>query len=218
MFLIKKDHHMLSIVFLFLTCVQLGNAESITGVILSNHSGQGGHASGEVQMATNHGIRTLYYGEPLRRRFMAKLCNDIGAIWSVEIRALADSSWVIENASCSGKVDPDAHSAWSLVREYLENLRNGKQPLQLFAPEWRNSSEGVEYFKRSARLDVVNYGQLGRNGSCIDVIAVEQSHKARLRAGVDCYLSIEDKPAALFFSSARDITTGRWQIDRIEVR
>lgn len=178
--------------------VALGvQSPSVRGVVLSNHVGQGAHASGEVTLATMGGIRSFDYGEPLATHFVSNLCLDIGAIWTVEWHSLPDGSRVVNGARCEGAVDQSVHEAWLLVREYLDEV-NSLKAGRFFSAGWRSSAEYREYANRTAELSLADYSRFGRDGRCMDVTSIESSDRAHVRVGADCYVRIGGKPVTFY--------------------
>ena len=197
----------------------LGFADDVTGVVLSDHSGPSGHASGTLELAVVGKVQTLYYGEPLVRRFRAAVCRDIGAVWTVSLRATADSTLVIARASCHGRVDEDVHSSWLLVRDYLEAMMKS-QPAAVdsVSARWRSSPEYRVYATKTSDLDLSGYQRFGRDGRCIDVGHKRDKDRIELTAGPDCSVDISGKAVNLFFTLHRNLDKGKWEIDKIEIR
>jgi hypothetical protein len=205
-----------------MVCAILGvvscSAATITGTILSNHSGPTADASGMIKIAVANQVRSLYYDQSLRRHFGTDSCLDIGAIWTVEYRSLPDSSLYADRAICDGKVDEATHEAWLVVRGYLAgtDARPSDWP-KLFSSRWISSHDGQEYEHQTVGLDLGDYHRFGSSGTCVDVTEA-RSGAVHLEAGGDCHLVLSGKPVDLVFTVVRDREAMRWKIDRIEIR
>jgi hypothetical protein len=216
----KRCASLSRIVALTVLAGALCSAESMTGVVLSNHGGPTGDASGTIDIATGGHVRILNYDRSLQRHFSAESCadiGDIGAIWTVKTRSLTDGGLYAESAACDGGVEKKAHDSWLVVREYLAagNARPVARP-QLFSARWRSSPQGQEYEREAGRLDLSAYRLFGNSGLCVDVVDIGNSGVVRLRAGADCHLTISEEPVDLIFVVRRGASDGRRQIDGIE--
>jgi hypothetical protein len=61
-------------------------SSTLTGVRYSDHSGDSGTGTGEIQLAVRGRVYQLFYQKPYPQKFSNPACDDIGAIWSVEAR------------------------------------------------------------------------------------------------------------------------------------
>jgi hypothetical protein len=192
----------------------LCKAESLKGVVLSDQSGQGPHRVGIVRLAIGNKVLDLNYGEPIARHFRSDVCWEIGAVWSVTVQSLSDSSLDISAVRCSGQVDERANGAWRLVRDYLRLAGSQSTSAnRLLSARWRSSREFREYeTKVTNDLDLTAYRLHGRPGRCIEIVKLDRSDSAQLRAGADCYLGME-----LVFSVVRNMHNSKWEIDELKV-
>jgi hypothetical protein len=192
-------------------------ADSLVGVVFSNHSGQGPHASGAIELAVGARTYILYYGEPLTKRFEGHVCYDIGAIWSVVFDVLPDSTRELKTVSCSGETDAVGHAAWSLARRYLNSTPSASS-FELLSANWRSTSAFVTFESEARKLDLTGYHRFGKNGGCIDILSIEQPDAAELRAGADCDLELSGAPVYLLFRVVRHTHTDRWEIADIQIQ
>jgi hypothetical protein len=200
-------------------CVSAHAAESLRGVILSRHGGEGREASWMVDLAVGNRTYHLYYNEPLPKTFRNATCLDIGAIWSVVVHASDDSSRDIVRADCTGAVDTDGHEAWRLARDYIQLSRDPSAQTSKFLSErWRASQEFTVFLPRLRELDTSNYKRFGRSGTCIDIVGIKRGQQVQLRAGADCHLTLLGSPVGLFLNLVRNTHLARWEIDNIKIR
>ena len=192
-------------------------AESLKGVVFSDHSGEGPHRVGTVQLAVGNKVHDLDYGEPLSRHFESEVCWDIGATWSVVVRVLPDLSRDISSVSCTGEVDENAHGPWLRVRDYLRLVGGPSVSTVLLSSRWRSSPEFRKYEASVKDLDLSDNRLHGTSGRCIDIVKVEPARRTQLRAGGDCFLKVSGKPVDLFFGVLRNSDTGQWEIDEIKI-
>ena len=190
--------------------------ESLKGVVFSDHSGEGPHRTGVLQLAVGNEVHDLVYDEPVPRRFRNNVCWDIRAIWSVVVRRL-DSGWEISNVSCAGQVEEDAHGSWLVARDYLQTAGSQTSPSSLLSLRWRSSASFKDYAAKIEDLDLSNYRLHGRPGRCVDVLQIARPDRTQLRAGGDCFLRISGKAVDLLFSVVRNTQTGHWEIDEIKI-
>lgn len=188
-------------------------AGTLTGVIISDHSGPSADAVGEIRLVASERLYRLLYGEPLVRRFSGDVCYDIGAIWTVEFHVLPDSALEIESASCTGDVDEPVHRSWLLVRSYLHSPQSSEG---LLSQRWRKSLEFTRYSESLKGINLSDFSSLGKRGTCIDVTH-RSPDRIRLDAGIDCYISLAGEPVDLIFSCVRPRESDKWEIDRIEI-
>ena len=194
-----------------------GLAGDITGVLLSDHSGPSGRASGTVELAVGGSVQTLYYGEPLPRNFRSVVCRDIGAVWTVSVQAMQDSTLNIERATCDGRVDEDIHSSWLLVRDYLDlTMKSAPGALDLVSAHWRSSPEYRRYAAETKNLDLSGYASFGKGGRCVDV-GEHGKDRVELTAGPDCSIVLSGKTVSLVFTIIR-FDNRRWEIGRIRLQ
>jgi hypothetical protein len=193
--------------------------ESITGVRYSDHSGATTSAGGTIRLAVGNKIHDLHYNEPVPRNFRSSVCNDIGAVWSVVVLRLSDSTLDMSSAKCTGRVDEAAHSSWLVVRNFLSSVAADPSivPSDLFSSRWRSSPELKTQHERLGNLDVSDYLRLGKKGTCIDVVVVKRPDRTQLEAGGECFLRLQGNLVNLVFDLVRNSRTLRWEIDRITV-
>jgi hypothetical protein len=191
--------------------------EALKGVVFSDHSGEGPHRVGTIQLAVGNTVHELTYAEPLPRRFGSEACWDIGALWSVVYQVLPGGSRDISRVSCTGQVDENAHGPWLVARDYLQLAgSHSTSSSSMASSRWRSSPEFQKYEEKITALDISAYLLHGRPGRCIEVVNVGRD-RAQLRAGSDCYLSLAKEPIYLYFSVLRNTKNGRWEIDEIKV-
>jgi hypothetical protein len=190
-------------------------ADSLTGVVLLDSSGEGPNRVGTIRLATTKETYDLEYIEPLKRQFANETCWDIGAFWSVEVQVV-DSSREITSVTCTGKLDEVAHGSWLAVRSYLQSIARGSSPSpSLFSSRWRASREFEEYGFKAKGLDASDLRFHGRPGRCVAVIQL-QTGRAQLRAD-ECFLKVSGKYVSLTFDVIRNSRTAQWEIDNIKI-
>ena len=199
-------------------CVLSSTAATVTGVILSNHSGQTAGASGEIKLVVANKHYLLYYDHSLQTQFTTDACWRIGMVWTVEYRTLQDSTLYAERATCDGKVNEAMHDAWLVVAEYLSgtDARPSARP-NLFSSRWISSASGEKYEHDAVQLDLTDYRGYGRSGTCIDVTGV-QSRAIHLEAGGDCHVVLSNLPVDLIVTVIQSDKGKHLEIDSIEVR
>lgn len=194
------------------------SAESVTGVVLTNERGPAGDFSGTLQVDTGERISTLYYDQSLQKDFTNKSCSDVGAVWVLKVRLLADGSRYADSATCDGKVNPTAHDAWLVVRRYLAT--GDPRPsasAALFSDSWLSSANGGDYERKSKRLDLSGYRIFGAGGMCLEEEKSEKPNYTRVLATGDCHLTISGDRVDLIFTVHRSDDGKRSVIDGIEI-
>ncbi len=104
-----------------LFCVSLAGAQTWTGVVYGNNMGNGTHPVGTIELAVGTQIFTVEYSTGMARRFADRSCNDLGAVWSIEVQYF-DGSAYAKRATCTGQTASNIHAPYLLVRKYLEEL------------------------------------------------------------------------------------------------
>lgn len=199
-------------------CAGAPKTRILTGTVMSDHRGPSGHAAGVIQLGFGARVHTLYYNEPLARHFSSDLCYDIGAIWSVRYYMSAHSVPDLWSVSCTGAVTEAVHGPWLVVREYLGSTsRLSPSAAKLLSQGWRESYRGREYLKLARSLDLSDYQSFGKKGTCIDVVRIQETDRAVLRAGGDCYLTLSGDHVSLVFTVAKNGSAGSWEIEGIEI-
>jgi hypothetical protein len=189
-------------------------AASLTGVLLSDHEGQGTHASGMVSLLVGDQARVFYYGEPLPRHFRSPVCSQIGAVWEVVTRVDQDATDILR-VICRGQVDENVHGPWVVVGDYLESVKSSPgSTIPLLSARLRASPEYRDYLKALEGMDNSLGTASGRGVMCIDVESVGRG-TARLRADGDCGLEAAGKSVDMVFRLIRDERSRRWVIDEI---
>lgn len=168
--------------------------ETITGVVYSNHHGPSSDAAGMLHVAVGGKVVRIYYGAPALNSGAPPICYDIGAVWSVATRRENDNRVMIGYATCSGKIDRAVHDAWLALRAYIVTRKNPSP--SLFSPQWRASPQFTAFIAKGKRINVSSTTRVYRNGECIDVLG-QRRDTLRLRAGMDCYLTVDGRPIEL---------------------
>ena len=208
-------------IMVFLIVGQNSNClgESLTGVRMSDHSGFDKTATGDIRLLVDNKVHRLGYGEPVPRRFKSQICNDLGVSWSVLFRRLKNGSTDIISVTCLGEVDEGAHAPWLVVRDFLNRVGVDRSTLSssLFSQRWRSSPETVRVRSKLASIDAAHFRQLGRSGTCLDIVRKESVNRTEVEAGADCYLRIENSPVDVIFTVTRNPTSQSWEIDELRI-
>lgn len=214
---IKADVLARAIFVLAALCSRV-RGETLTGVVLSKHSGQGPDASGMIRLAVRDKVYYLYDGEPLDRHFGSQACEDIGAIWSVVV-AFSDGSWDLFGARCKGEVDEAIHAPWLIVVDFMRKMGDQSvMPETMLSARWRSSPDFRVLQERGKRIDISGYRQHSPRGTCIDVVTVDRGSRTQMRAGAECYLELSGKPVDLLFTVVKNPRTRRWEIDEVKLQ
>ncbi len=188
-------------------------AETISGIVYSNHHGVSSDASGMLRLAVNGSVLSVYYGLPVLPRAAPQICYDIGAIWSLETRIELKDRVMVGHARCSGEVDATVHNAWLLSRQYIATRKNPSPTL--FSAGWRASPRFSGFIESGQGVDMSRSALVGDVG-CIDILSNERT-ALRLRAGIDCYLTIKGRAVELRLTIRR-ASSGGLEIDEGEIR
>jgi len=190
------------------------SAETLTGVLYFNELGNGIHPAGNFSLAVGKTIRTVQYGEPLERHFKREICNDIGAIWSVDITRDGSDDWA-DRVRCDGQTDNDVHTPYLLVWRYLEGLaKTGIHSIGL-SERYRSSPQFLS-FARDMGSDHLTFPFGTRHmDQCLGVESV--SPQTRTRFATHCTIELKERFVTLLFDVVRNKKNGNWEIDGIEM-
>jgi len=186
--------------------------ESLRGIVYANSSGASGSGTGIIRFAvSDNRIEDLYYSKPLKTQFRSPQCQDIGAIWSLELTKTMD----VISAECDGKVDEWAHGSWLVIRDFLDRLSKGSpSSFDLFSARWSASSDSQQYGTQLKDLNFSTY--LG--GQCLQVVGIDRSAGTQIDTGADCRLRLKDQLVDVSFNVVRNKVTGRFEIDGMSFR
>ncbi len=194
-------------------------SSTLTGVRYSDHSGDSGTGTGEIQLAVRGRVYQLFYQKPYPQKFSNPACDDIGAIWSVEARLGHGHKGTLLSATCSGKVDPRTHGPWLVVRAYLQQMAAGSfdSSLKLLSERWRSLPSFQSFSNQVEEIEFSGYRDFGGVGLCLDVTDVSSSGDTRISAGIDCCLEKQKRPITMTFITKRNPQSGCWEIDGIDL-
>ncbi len=204
---------------LSLMCFIVGGlccAAVVSGVLVSDHIGEGRHPAGVVVLQTPAGDYTVEYTRPVAGQFEADGCWEPGARWVASIRRTPDGSWNLERAKCGGQFDSSLHKPWLVVQNYLTALADPKNAeFGPFSAAFRSSDAFSQFARQIKAIDLVGYNQLGRRGTCLDIRRTDTPMRVRIEAGADCYISVAGAPANMSFLVTYNPKTSQWEIDSI---
>ena len=89
-------------------------------------------------------------------------------------------------------------------------------PSNLYSPRWRSSPELQNYKDREKNFNLNSYLEFGEAGRCLEVVSVDPSKGTRIAASADCDIDAQG-PGYLVFDVARNVSSGKWEIDRISI-
>jgi len=195
----------------FASCVW---ARTLTGVVYSHDSGASGRGTGTIEFGIGEEVYELRYQKPLVKRFNHPACDDLGAIWSVLVKDLADREAFILSVECRGQLDDSIHKPWLVVREFLSNIaeKRFEKAASLILPGWRSSPEYEDVWGVLSRLKMDKY-QEKPDGRCLQVVNRSGSIRCRLECGV----RNNGKFVEMLFSMVELPDSLLWKINRIEI-
>jgi hypothetical protein len=193
----------------------LSYAETLTGVLYSNELGNGAHPVGTIELAVGKTIHTVEYGEPLQREFKSQTCNDIGAVWSVDVVPIDDSSYA-KGVTCIGRVDENVHQPYLLVRHYLEALARPGMYTNGLSQRLQFSSEFKRFVDEVGTYNLRFYFSLAHVDQCLKMTTVASSVRAQFVT--HCGIELNGNYLVLCFDVVRSKPTGKWEIDGIDMK
>lgn len=206
----------LRIVFLFAWVVSahLLHGQSIVGVVYSNTIGNGRHAAGSVDLGVDGKVVKLNYAAPLDQHFSGVVCNEIGAIWTVDVQRF-DNSLYIKSVSCAGQFDKDIHESWALVRDYLSGLPRSVSRSVALSARYRSSREFALFREQVNSHELNFYFGSDEVSRCLRV--TEAARSRAISIAVNCPIELRSKLVGLLFELGLDRASGNWEIDAIKI-
>jgi len=191
-----------------LACVPT-QAESLRGVVYFNEIGNGANPGGTVKLLVGGKLQTLSYGGPLERNFRSKSCDDIGAIWSVEVY-----NRYIGRATCDGQVDRSVHDSWLVVVKYLEALPLAVSNADLLSNRYRSSLDFRGFLQEVDKEELQFFYGLSEANHCVSAVHATTSNRVHLIAR--CPVELRGKSIHLLFDVIRESDAEKWMIDGIQ--
>jgi hypothetical protein len=195
-------------------CAVLAYAETLAGVVYFNELGNGTRPVGNFELSVGKTIYSVEYGPGLERHFEDEICNDIGAVWSVEVRYF-DGSPYARSVTCAGRTADDIHAPYILVRRYLEGLASAGVPTAGLSSRYRSSPEFKSFARRLASPNLAFSPGWERPATCLRVVSVGALTPTRL--ATHCGIRLQGRFVELRFDVARNKASTEWEIDGIEI-
>lgn len=165
------------------------SGRELNGVVYFNESGPSASGTGELQLATQNGLVSLFYQKPFEQNFVKPSCHDIGAIWTVQtiMREIVGETLVA--ARCAGRVDPSVRPAWLAARDYLNGAAERAGLERGFRPGAKQQDGRVDL--GGIVVDLFAYYQLKASGMCLQVTKCSENAAVVIQTSPDCYIRPE---------------------------
>lgn len=164
-------------------------SERLTGVVYGRLTSPSGRGVESVFIATPAKVQEFVYSKPLKSEFASPSCEDVGAIWTIDVLRDGSTGGKLLRAFCDGKTDLNVTAAAQQIRRYLDALlrREYSAAYWLFTPEWKRlhtSAAFVDYAQELQFRSGITSDWAVR--WCLQVQEPATPKSIRFTLGLDC--------------------------------